>query len=450
MKKAIVPKKIRLKNPLHSMENSYLTFNTICIIKLKRYFYTLILKPMKQNFNQPIILIFLCCFLGFSQISRAQSDTVKVQLTNELPAINGIGIDACWTAPGVEWQMIDQVWMPWKGTIPTSDDFTGKYKVVWNETSNLLYFLVEVVDDKFVDGYNFATNGPYGYPNYDVVEIFIDEDRSKGPHVFDNGTENAQNALSYHISVNAPADGETTNEFTVEDLDGVNWSNNWVVNYAAHFPEFAMKKMGNTYVYEFSLKVYNDTYPTQQKNGNTATDVEKSRVVLTKGKIMGMSVAYCDNDANDGKRDNFFGSTPGKEYTANFGFMGTGNSITSENGQDIFNTCWMSANDYGVLKLADSGSTSTSAKTLPFNENISIVPTNIESSFCLSVSSGATGNLKVEIFGMNGMKVAEFSDKKMATEYEKDFDINCINKGIYIVKVTFGNNVFVQKIIKPY
>ncbi len=393
------------------------------------------------------LLVMAVVITLFIENGLAQGDTVQAQHVKVLPVIDGVGNDICWIEPGVEWKAIDQVWMPWKGTVPSPDDFTGKYKVVWNETENLLYLLVDIIDDKFIDGYDFATNGPSGYPNYDVVEIFIDENRSKGGHVFDNGTENAQNALSYHFNVNAPADGETTNEFTVEDLDGVNWGNSWVVNYASHFPEFSMKKTGNNYVYEFSMKVYDDTYPTQKKDGSTATDKELARVVLSAGKIMGMSMAYCDNDLNDGKRDHFFGSTPGKEYTANFGFMGTGYSITSENGQNIFNTCWMSANDYGVIQLMEN-TTHTSAETDIIFENISIFPTNVSASFQLSINSIETGKVNVELFELNGLKVAEFATRKTSSRFEERFNVGFLNKGMYIARVTLENKSFVQKIVK--
>ena len=73
------------------------------------------------------------------------------------------------------------------------------------------------------------------------------------------------------------------------DIAGTSWSNEIIPNYASHFPEFAMKKDGDIYMYEFSLKVYNDTY--------VDSDPEASRVNLALDKVMGMSVAYCDNDA---------------------------------------------------------------------------------------------------------------------------------------------------------
>jgi hypothetical protein len=403
---------------------------------------------MKHPFFKTVSLIAIWGFFGSAAVFAAQDDTVKVQQVTVNPLIDGIGNDEVWNAEGVTWQTIDQVWMPWKGTVPSSSDFSGKYKVVWNEESNMLYFLVDIIDDAFIDGYNFASNGPFGYPNYDVVEIFIDENRSKGSHVFDNGTENAQNAFSYHISVNAPADGETTTDFTVEDLDGKDWSSSWVVNYASHFPGFAMRKSGNNFVYEFSLKVFNDTYPTQQKNGSTASDIEMARVTLTAGKIMGMTMAYCDNDVNDGKRDNFFGSTPGKEYTANFGFSGTQNSISTENGQKIFNTCWMSANDYGVLKLMSAGITSVFEENISNFQRVTINPLHVTDEINISILSGNTGKVDVTVYNLTGLKVAGFRDVKNSTNYSGSFNVQSLKNGIYLTKVSVNNSTSVQKIIK--
>ena len=403
---------------------------------------------MKKPFMKYILLLTIFSVLGLTPAFAAQSDTVKVQHATVLPVVDGEDNDPCWNATGVQWQAIDQVWMPWKGAVPSSADFTGKYKVIWNETDNLLYFLVDILDDSFIDGYNFATNGPFGYPNYDVVEIFIDENRSMGGHVFDNGSENAQNALSYHLTVEAPADGETTDQLTVEDLDGVSWSNSWVVNYASHFPAFRMKKSGNAYLYEFSLKVYDDTYPTQQKNGSTASDIEKARVQLNAGKIMGASVAYCDNDGNDGKRDHFFGSTPGKEYTANFGFSGTANSISSENGQNIFNTCWMSANDYGVLKLEAAGIPSSNSAIAIKAQKVIISQDRTYGNLNISIASATTGKVVLEIYNLSGKKVAEFNGVKNTNSFNDSFNIQFVETGVYLTRVCVGNETSVQKIIK--
>jgi hypothetical protein len=112
--------------------------------------------------------------------------------------------DEAWQA--VEWKPISQIWMPYNN-LPSNlgqeaglqiwegaDDFTGKFKVLWSSETNLLYFIVEITDDVFTGGYvyNENPNSGGGYPNYDIVEVFIDEDRSGGLHVFD-GTGSVAN-----------------------------------------------------------------------------------------------------------------------------------------------------------------------------------------------------------------------------------------------------------------
>jgi len=230
-----------------------------------------------------------------------------------VPVIDGDASDACWEE--AEWYEIDQTWIPW-GLEIDSADFFGRFKASWSASQNLVYLYVEITDDAFVDGYVFPNDGYY---NFDIVEVFLDEDASGGDHTLD------ENAFAYHLAVNAPAEGETTTSFHACDLGG-----NWTIrDYASHFPELAMKKTGNKYCYEFSLAVHGDTYD--------PSDPEASRVTLTGDKEIGLSLAYCDNDAPDGTRDNFFGSVwvPQEEY----------------------NSHWENADGFGRIRLTSSGST---------------------------------------------------------------------------------------------
>ena len=254
-----------------------------------------------------------------TSLLRVQDDTVKIpDVENNIPTIDGNSDDVCWA--NVNWQTIDQVWIPYGGSVE-ADDYTGRYKTVWSSEENLLYFLVEITDDVFVDGYVYPDDGYY---NYDIVEVFIDEDKSGGMHRIDYGGENAENAFSYHIVVDAPEDGGVNNEFVVCDLAGF-WQ---IINYADHFPDLAMRKNSNQYTWEFSLAVYDDTY--------NHSNPEASRVNLSEGKIMGLSLAYCDNDTPGTDRDNFFGSVwvPEEEY----------------------NDHWMNADGFGTVKLIGEGS----------------------------------------------------------------------------------------------
>ena len=97
-------------------------------------------------------------------------------------------------------------------------------------------------------------------------------------------------------------------------------------NYASHFPDLTLRKIGDKYCWEFSLKVYNDTYDIENH--------EASKVSLKSNDIIGLSVAYCDNDDPNEipkLRDNFFGSV----------------FVTEEH----YNDHWMNSDDYGILQL---------------------------------------------------------------------------------------------------
>ncbi len=89
-------------------------------------------------------------FRARSQIRTTQDDTVLIADVVPPPLVDGKGDDKCWQ--DVPWQRIGQVWIPY-GAHVDSDDYFGRYKVVWSSATNLLYFLIEVHDNVFVDGY---------------------------------------------------------------------------------------------------------------------------------------------------------------------------------------------------------------------------------------------------------------------------------------------------------
>jgi hypothetical protein len=243
-----------------------------------------------------------------------QDDPVLAPAILTVPLIDGIGDETAWQ--GIPWQPIAQTWIPY-GELIDSSVFSGRYKVAWSPESNLLYFLVEVTDAVFVDG--FIPGKTADIYNYDIIEVFIDEDASGGLHVFDGDGDvalqwgtNAQNAFAYHIYAEFPEPGGVMTDFYVGDLAGTSWDDVVHADYSSHFPEFALRRTGYyTAVWEFSLKVYNDTYDT--------ADPEASRVQLYEGKEMGLSLAYCDNDDADEepkRRDRFIGSVhvPAEAY----------------------------------------------------------------------------------------------------------------------------------------
>jgi hypothetical protein len=255
-----------------------------------------------------LFFFFVIHIQSISAQSKGQDNPVITPHAKVIPVIDGKGDDACWQ--NVKWQPINQVWIPYGTPLVDSNDFNGKFKVVWSSKTNLLYFLIEVHDDVFVDGY--VPNVTADLYNFDIAEVFLDENASGGLHLFDGtgsvGKEwgtNAQNAFTYHMYADFPKAGEVTTKPYVSDVAGTSWADAHFPNNASHLPQFALRKTGNTAVWEFSLIVYNDTYKENNKDA--------SRVKLTPGKVMGMTVAYCDNDSvneNPKVRDSMFGSVP--------------------------------------------------------------------------------------------------------------------------------------------
>jgi hypothetical protein len=278
---------------------------------LQEYLY---IKTMFSHIHINSIIKSIFNLLLFISISGycAQIDTLEIYLTDNPPVIDGNDDDYCWQI--TEWNPIDEVWIEW-GTEMAENDFKGAYKVVWSESENLLYFLVRTVDDILVDSYiPGITADNY---NFDILELFIDEDHSKGRHLFDDELtgENAENAFAYHIHARFPKNGEVTDSFRVQDIAGTGWDNRLDPVYNDNFGNFKLKLIDNVAYWEFSLKVYNDSY--------NITEPESSRVTLSNGQIMGLSLAYCDNDDKDEEpatRDNFIGSVwvPEKAYNDHY------------------------------------------------------------------------------------------------------------------------------------
>ena len=291
-----------------------------------------------MNKKQAFLILFF--IVNTIAVFALQPDTLLVKNTKQYPTIDGKAEEAMWQ--NTEWQSIDQVWIPLNQTIDATD-FSGRYKMLWSAETNLLYFIAEITDDVFRYGYKYSKKD-ITYADYDIFEVFIDPDHSGGLHVFDGKCDdaqnkkcwgtNAENAFTYHINANAPVDGQTTILKTVEDISGKGWHRKFIRNYADHLPEFAFRKTGDVYSYEFSLKVYKDSY-------NPELPSEIDRDSLYAGKIMALSVAYCDSDLKQGKpqRDNFIGST-----LADL-------KVLDVHGN--FNQVWMNASYLGVIQLIE-------------------------------------------------------------------------------------------------
>ncbi|MDZ7377154.1 MAG: hypothetical protein ONB13_11080, partial [candidate division KSB1 bacterium] len=343
---------------------------------------------MKIMFITLLATILILSSANLSSVVAAQDDTVKVISVIELPAIDGIANENFWQK--CQWQTIDQVWIPYGGSIDSAD-FSGRYKIAWSPASNLLYFLVEIIDDVFVDGYKYNRSPSVGggYPDYDIVEVFIDADKSGGLHVFDGtgstgqqwGT-NAENAFAYHIATNVAPEGEVTHDKAVCDIAGQSWSNYYIANYADHFPEFALRRSAGKFIWEFSLKVFGDTY--------NPLNPEASRVILKAGDLMGLSIAYCENDdpnEQPKQRDNFIGSVwvPAAAY----------------------NDHWINANYFGTIQLMGEPTRIEKDSSLP-PADFNIYPNPGDGILNIKINSSAFGNgMSIRLFNVLGQRVFE-------------------------------------------
>ena len=202
--------------------------------------------------------------------SQTQKDTIFACFTDSPVVIDASGSETCWV--NAKWHIINQVWL---GKSMIDGDFEGKFKACWDK--NYLYLLVDIVDDRLSDIYPDPLDN---YWNDDCVEIFIDEDRSGGDHQFNN------NAFAYHCSV----------FYDVVDGAGANGA---VINCKDNIIMRMDTVAENRYLWEFAVKIFNDKFDYDNP--------DLSRITLIPNKLMGFSIAYCDNDAGR-ERDNFIGS----------------------------------------------------------------------------------------------------------------------------------------------
>ncbi len=191
------------------------------------------------------------------------------------PQIDGVADEPAWAA--APWQALTHRWL---GPEYSAADFQGRYKVVWSEQR--LYLLAEIVDDVLIDTHR---DPLVQYWDDDCLEIFLDEDFSGGDHQYNH------NAFAYHMSLDNRAIDIGTDRRPRD---------------YSHHVESRWRQHGDTVVWELAIDVYTDAY---EDDGEANTPVR-----LGAGKVMGLMVAYCDNDGSE-LRENFIGSesAPGEQ-----------------------------------------------------------------------------------------------------------------------------------------
>jgi len=205
------------------------------------------------------------------------SDDVELALANgEFEAlktavaveVDGCSKDSVWAAQ--DWYGMNYRWM---GADVDSADYYGRFKLAWD--ADKFYLLVEVVDDSLSPT---LANGLANYWKGDYVEVFIDEDQSGGNHQYNH------QAFAYHVSTEGHAIDQSTQQEPVFFDDHVT---------------VMRTREGNRYLWEMAIKLYDDQYDEDR--------ADNAPVTLGKGKTIGFSLAYGDNDGEN-IRENFMGS----------------------------------------------------------------------------------------------------------------------------------------------
>ncbi len=199
--------------------------------------------------------------------------------------IDGLANEVSWQL--AKWQPIDNLIL---GTQPSKDDFSGRFKIMWDEEQ--LYLLVEITDDILFDQH---ADPRHLYWDDDCLEVFLDEDASGGNHQYNF------NAFAYHIALDNQAvdmgrkNSDGSDSFVLLN-DHINSS--WRRN----------EKLPNKVIWEVAIRVYDDSF-TMQMN-------KLLPVSLFEGKKLGFMLAYCDNDGSK-EREHFMGSTDIKAVNGN-------------------------------------------------------------------------------------------------------------------------------------
>ncbi|HLN74734.1 MAG TPA: sugar-binding protein [Prolixibacteraceae bacterium] len=337
-------------------------------------------------FLRYLLFLFVVMF-SVNSFGQTQKDTIFAVQSVTPVVIDGAASDACWEK--AVWNPISQVWIPYAAKM-AAGDFEGKFKVAWD--SQYLYLLVEVVDDMLSDDH---TNPLQNWWDDDCVEVFIDENRSKGNH------EKNNNAFAYHISL----------KYDAIDLDAsgnpVNYKNNIVVK---------MDTIGtHTYLWEIAIKNYSAAF--------TLSDPEASRVTLTPNKLMGLTVAYCDNDQTTA-RENFIGSMYMTSATAN------NNYIT--------------ADYFGSLKLKASTTTNITREMETTNQLVKVFPNPVQNRIKIERKDNDLKVLTVEVRSLTGALVKSI----LLKENEGTIDIDDLKAGMYLMSIISDKQIQSERIVK--
>jgi hypothetical protein len=242
----------------------------------------MIIKKFQNNFKYKNLKLIIMLFVyqsviqtnsAYSAESHAPNRTeYHAPYSEKLIQIDGTADENVWRR--AKWQPLNHRWL---GPEYSKDDFQGRFKVAWSKSK--LYILTEIVDDILIDMHRDPLTQ---YWDDDTLEIFLDEDFSGGDHQYNH------NAFAYHMSL---------------DNQAIDIGTNKLAQSFSHHVQSRWQQQGNKVVWEVSIDIYQDNY----QDNSEGKGAHNKTVELSTGKVMGLMVAYCDNDGSE-LRENFIGS----------------------------------------------------------------------------------------------------------------------------------------------
>jgi hypothetical protein len=288
---------------------------------------------------------------------------------NVAPSIDGLANESCWQEAA--WAPMDQLWL---GAAVDASDFSGKYKLTWN--ADKLFILVEVTDNVLFDNYSDPLQHWW---DDDCVEVFVDENQSGGNHQYN------YNAFAYHVS-------------TLYDAVDLGVDQNPHL-YNDHF-SVERTKNENVYTWEMALTLYTDAFVFGAPNNSVAN--------LTANKVLGFSLAYCDNDGGS-TRESFIGSR----------VLAPGDKDRS----------WIDASVFGGVQLLESTVNVIEMNVLPNGNILYPNPCNGQ----LNFKTDGNGNLEsLDVLSSSGQVIANYSGDALTTN---SIDVGFLPAGVYYVKL---------------
>ena len=229
-----------------------------------------------------LLLINTLCFSIQAQesIILKSTKTRNISKATKAPVIDGQTHDSCWSS--IKWSSLNQTWL---GEKYSMKDFSGRYKLTWNEDA--IYLLVQIIDDVLYDQYPDPLELWW---DDDCVEIFIDADNSGGDHLYNH------NAFAYHVGL----------DHNVVDLS----TDKLPMLFNEHI-KTAHVTQGQTTIWEYKIFLFDETL---YKEHSTNTPLQ-----LMQNQEVGFALAYCDNDGSK-ERENFIGSVPVLGTDKNLGY----------------------------------------------------------------------------------------------------------------------------------